>query len=885
MTQPAVSAPGGSWPDVVADALAAPAGARWHRVALQVNPYDYHGRSAPSTKFPDERSYNEAIVRACRQGSIELIAITDHWRVRTAEGLARAADDAGIVVLPGFEAVSSEGIHLLVLFERGTGYDEVDAAIGACGGTPACAPGNVGNNYAEIVRCVVGRRALVIPAHVNGPNGLFTVLQGQALKRAWCNEDVHAVAVSPGQALTPLHERILENKEQEYRRPHPVARLHADDINDPARLGTQGGTCWVKMSTPSLTALDLATRTRETRIMLVDPALSPHPAIETISWEGGFLDGVRMRLSDSLTCLVGGRGTGKSTIIESIRYALGVGPIGDAADRHHRGLVDNVLVAGTKISMLVRCGAGEFVVERSVPDPPVVRDASGTALASRPTDVLGPVEVFSQHELAELADSRDYIARLLQRIFGDATEPASNLPIRLRRNREAIVAGRQQLDEIDDALDDLPRLQEALTHFHSAHLDERLNERTRIERERRVLDTAAGRVDDVLATAAPLRDEGLLDQVFTSSAALQELPNAAILARISDVLGALHAEVTAAADAIDRAVATARAALSSIEAEWSAATAPVREQYDAVLRSLQESGLDASRYLATQRALEQLAPLADQRRQIAARISALYDERRQLLADLNDHASAERRKLGDACRAANDALHKTVRVRPLPSTDRRELLTLIDNAVSGQRAQIKSAVQQENFSPKALADACRAGPEQLAGFGIRGAQAANLVAAGEELFLRLEEMAVGRAALAELNVGSAAEPDFRGLDDLSKGQKATALLLLLLATLPGPLIVDQPEDDLDNRFIWEGVVPRVRADKGIRQLVFSTHNANIPVLGDAELMVVLESAAGKGRVTEGGAGSLDDHTVLALAGEILEGGPDAFERRRYLYGF
>ncbi|MGH9207217.1 MAG: hypothetical protein ACRD1G_11750, partial [Acidimicrobiales bacterium] len=59
----------------------------------------------------------------------------------------------------------------------------------------------------------------------------------------------------------------------------------------------------------------------------------------------------------------------------------------------------------------------------------------------------------------------------------------------------------------------------------------------------------------------------------------------------------------------------------------------------------------------------------------------------------------------------------------------------------------------------------------------------------------------------------------------------------------------------------------------------------IPVLGDAELMVVMESAARKGRIAEGGLGSLDDKTVLALAGEILEGGPDAFLRRRYLYGF
>jgi hypothetical protein len=201
----------------------------------------------------------------------------------------------------------------------------------------------------------------------------------------------------------------------------------------------------------------------------------------------------------------------------------------------------------------------------------------------------------------------------------------------------------------------------------------------------------------VLAVTQPLRDEGLLDQAFASPAGLRELPNAAILARIADVLGSLRAEVIAASDIIHLALAAARTALSSIEADWSTATAPVREQYDAVLRSLQSAGLDASRYLTTQRAVDQLAPLADQRRQVDARIRALYNERVQLLAELGDRASAERRRLGEACRVANDTLRKTVRVRPQPSMDRRELVALIDKAVSGQRSQIKLACAAGEF--------------------------------------------------------------------------------------------------------------------------------------------------------------------------------------------
>ena len=98
-----------------------------------------------------------------------------------------------------------------------------------------------------------------------------------------------------------------------------------------------------------------------------------------------------------------------------------------------------------------------------------------------------------------------------------------------------------------------------------------------------------------------------------------------------------------------------------------------------------------------------------------------------------------------------------------------------------------------------------------------------------------------------LNTASAGEPPaWQLLEELSTGQKATAVLLLLLLESGAPLIVDQPEDDLDNRFITEGIVPRMREEKQRRQFIFSTHNANIPVLGDAELIVGLSAAGGGG---------------------------------------
>ena len=115
------------------------------------------------------------------------------------------------------------------------------------------------------------------------------------------------------------------------------------------------------------------------------------------------------------------------------------------------------------------------------------------------------------------------------------------------------------------------------------------------------------------------------------------------------------------------------------------------------------------------------------------------------------------------------------------------------------------------------------------------------------------------------------------------------MLLLLLLDSDAPLVIDQPEDDLDNRFITEGVVPRIREEKRRRQFVFSTHNANIPVLGDAELILGLhasgEAFGGRAFISPEHMGSIDSTSVRALVEEVLEGGKNAFETRRRKYGF
>jgi len=117
---------------------------------------------------------------------------------------------------------------------------------------------------------------------------------------------------------------------------------------------------------------------------------------------------------------------------------------------------------------------------------------------------------------------------------------------------------------------------------------------------------------------------------------------------------------------------------------------------------------------------------------------------------------------------------------------------------------------------------------------------------------------------------------------LSDGQRHTILLTIaMLAESNVPLIIDQPEDDLDNAFIFSSIVTTLRAIKERRQVILVTHNANIAVLGDSELILPMfrEDDCGKAKDR----GSIDTSATKKCVMDILEGGSDAFERRKEIY--
>lgn len=867
-------------------------GAHWVRAELQVNPYAYLGRNSPSTRFASEAEYNKALLDKCYELGIELIAITDHWAVDTASGLIQDATARGVVALPGFEANTAEGFHVLVIFEAGTTAADVNAAIGACGVTPGCNNGTVGQPFEDILEKMSDRGALVIPAHVNVANsGMLTGRQGNPLAKLINHPRLHALGVTPSVAAAQEQEAIIERRKP-FDRKHPLAVIHADDISHPDALETEGGSTWFKVSTPTVESLKIAVRTPETRIALADPKGETRPLLKEISWVGGFLDGVTIPLSPDLTALIGGRGTGKSTAIESLRYVLGLTPIGASAKADHDAIVRGVLRAGTVVKLAVEATSPmiqAFTIERSVHNTPVVKDSSGTVTSLQPADVIGDVEIFGQHELAELTSDSAKVASMLHRFQGngDLTAEHKATLATLKESREKLARAEKDKAELEEELADIPRLEEQVRQFQETDVPTRLSEITRMKQDEAVFSEGHSRVAEAKSTLTGLTDTQLTAKLGASYDGLEGSPQAGTLQLVRSATNTLAETLKTLATQAEAAIAAADAVIASAETDWTNAVREQRDDHAEVLRKLVQDGLEPDKYLTTTKALEDLKAKEPRRAGIDANIKELVASRKTLLQELAEHEIKRAEALHDAIRTANAATGGVVIVKPIAAQDRRHIKSLIEDAISGQRTQIMAAVDAEGFSTRAFVEAARKGEAELtAKFSIRGAQARGVVDAGEALFRQIEELSVGNAVEVQLDIGAGTGTrEFKKMDDLSKGQRATALLLLLLGASRAPLVIDQPEDDLDNRFVYDGIVKNLRELKGKRQIIASTHNANVPVLGDAGLIVALEGSGQNGKPVEGGIGSLDDATIRALAESILEGGPAAFNARQHLYGF
>lgn len=879
------------------------AGAVFHRCALQVNPGHYRKTFQGDDGNQDAHAYATEIVERAHDLGISVMAITDHNSVDGVADFEAAAAHRDITIFPGFELTSSDGIHVLCIYPPGTSREQLGRYLGSFdihGTEPSADPS--GKNFTDIVGEAQNRGGIAIAAHVTGNNGLLKTMSGQTRIRAWQNEHLLAVQIpGPVEELEQNERQIIQNKNPDYRRSRIVAAVNAKDIRKIEDLDHKSATCSIKMSEVSIEGLRQAFLDPESRIRLNGaPLPDEHSELLSIEWVGGFLDGITIPFNPNLNVLVGGRGAGKSAVLESLRYVLDLEPTGEEASKAHQGIVRNVLRGGTKISLRVRSHRpvqSEYLIERIVNNLPEVRDGEGHLSSLRPVDILPKVEIYGQHEISELTRSPEKLTSLLNRFVlrdGSLVRRKSETRRGLEQERKSILDISSELRQIEEKLALLPGLEETLQRYQEAGLEERLQEQTLLVREERVVNSVAERVLPFRDDLESLKKKLPIDRAFLSTESLAELPGREMLADANVVIEQLSAHLAGIAQHIENALAQADAGVEEIRRRWGERKAAVESEYQSILRELGQSAVDGEDFIQLQRDIENLNPLRERQVVLEGLAKEHAEKRRILLANWEDIKAEEFRALDRAAKNVSSSLRNQVQVEVTASANREPLSQLLREQIGGRLSEVIAKIKgMPDFSLPAFVDRCRKGEEDLReAYGFPPNQASSLASAGDDVLMQIEELELLPTTAIRLNVSSPdAATSWQDLAKLSTGQKSTAVLLLLLLECEAPLVIDQPEDDLDNRFITEGIVPKMRDEKQRRQFVFSTHNANVPVLGDAELIIGM-SASGSGEIEDGRAriasehiGSIDSAPVRDLVGQILEGGKDAFETRRLKYGF
>lgn len=864
-------------------------GARWVRAALQVNPYLYQGRSSAKNDptFDCEQDFNKKFVEECVRQGIELLAITDHWNYRNSEALATEAMANGICVLPGFEANSQENIHILVIFPENTPRDTLEHCIVKCGGAVAeTGPGTA--TFEEIVEFASSVGALAIPAHVNVPkSSLLVATHGESLARKVKNPNILAIGVTPGKPEADNQQQIVMNQAP-FQRENPLAIIHADDVNKPEDLSTEGASSWYKMSQIGFDGLALALRSSETRVRVSEPEQMVGATLHSIRWVGGFLDGQKIEIAEDLTALIGGRGSGKSTVIESVRFAIENSPIGEAAKKDFEQFVANVLGPGGQVILELK-GSGktrkDYQVKRTVGAPAIVMGAEGEELPLSVAELVGDIDIFGQHELAEIATDSDYVTKLVERRFVDAQTESKfkDIKNRLACNRNDLLSRFDELGEAEERAGELSELEIKLAHFKEQGLEEKLAVKTEIEDRNGLLKRFQK------------SGEGLTQHTEQLQTLVGELPAIDVelgiekdefLDKLRKAKEELVSTVDSAIRAIDRSVEHFSTRLESLRDMNDEVAKKAQDEMAQAERQLAEEGAQVDSFKQTKARIRELSNAPGELESVNAKILSLRSERREILAELQELVEERRATLKRACRDGNEAAGNSINLRLGRRALADRVAQVMRTEVDSRSTRIFDYIRRDDFELDTFIEALRSGQSAIEKIGVGASQAKKLAAKGESLALKLEELPEWDQVDIRLRIDSpGVKSAYREMKHLSKGQRATTLLLLLLAQKDGILVLDQPEDDLDNHFIYSGIVKRMRQLKNKRQLVVGTHNANIPVLGDAEQIVCLTADGENGKVISDGSGSIDNQAVRAHVETILEGGKEAFAKRSFLYGF
>ena len=915
-------------------------GSRWWK-------FDFHTHTPAShdTVWRDELTPEKWLLKYMKAG-VDCVAITDHNSGEWIDKLQGAYEQMSqlseekksnegfreLTLFPGVEISVNGGFHLLAIFDPSEGTRTITNLLARVGykGKYGHSDEVTERSAFDVVDTVIEAGGIPIPAHVDQKNGLFqlgngknkSVLDPPTVQQVMQIEDLMAVewwdtTLSPPESVKKKAKRMAKV-------------LGSDCHNFRGDRFPGSHYTWIKMATPTLEGLRLALldgngisvrRSDDDGGERFDPFQTPVHFITSVEIDSARLMGngtsEHLKITPYYNALIGGRGTGKSTIVHSIRLAYQrekeLQYLGNETEIHQRfksfakpatsRISDGALRQNTKICIhLMREGIMHRLSWQQDGKGVLVEEQDGNGeWVTSSSQVISserfPIRLFSQGQIAAMVENR----QALVNVIDEASPKIVDLHRRFEEMTRTWFSQRAELRRIDGKTEERPELERksadmnrGLEALEQSHHTEILRAYRQMLRQRREIDITLeqlqampNRIIESLGQKLSIDDwtEVTFNPIKDQDAIVWRTKVDQLLDETQEFFAKATTDFTEKV----RILGT-----DSRLSEWRERAEKVQSDYQELQVSLGRQGIDG---------IQAFEKLTRERQQIEKKLEYL-DRLQKDRDDVESESIVQWNRILDSRKSITDARksfvedkltnNRFVRISIVPfgfqahkiERSLRELLECEDDRFkddilwvdeSGEASGgIAFELAQSQDIETTLSDIKQQLASASPGLGGHFRRYLQKKLKRPEFVDRIhcwfpeDDLCIEYSRTGD---GS----NWSSIEQGSQGQRSAALLAFLLAFGDEPLILDQPEDDLDNHLIYELIVQQIRENKRRRQLIIVTHNPNVVINGDAEMVHALDFRRGQCRVIKRGA--LQEQDIREEVCRVMEGGREAFSRR------
>lgn len=709
-----------------------------------------------------------------------------------------------------------------------------------------------------------GRDYFIVFAHVDQNSGLFSECRGGLL------ESLAGFAPFRHRVLGLQKSRTRDNLGKfEKCCGYLPALVEGSDPKSISDIGKGDRCTYLKIGEYSYAAIKFALQDYRDRVSESVPD-NKHGFIESISFQGGKFDGQTIMFSRELNTLIGIRGSGKSSILEAVRYVLGLTAQMDKD--YKESLVKNVFGSGGKATLNVIDKHGKhYSVSRILGERINVLDETGNDLNINPISLFDGVQYFGQKDLSSSADHENGLLEKL--ISGRIGQPSNldNCVNELIKTVERLLDVSKIPQQMTEVTTQQTELEHKLSIFEEKGVADKLKKQSGYATDTAKLDAVKNRIDTILRD---IRTAFSKNSVVSSALdGYSSDFNKDIFGDVSIVLSSIDAQLAQIGSCIVE-IEKQRSGMDDLISRLKERIDSLADEFAEIKREIKDDTLDVDSFVKmtaelqkTKEKLKQLSEEASSKSKIEASFTKATRERNEaLLATYNAYKA------------------ETERINQNQTELKIEITFKGDR--EGFKAQLKNDFKGTGISDIKYQAICDSFTDYAAiiedWIVCDGSKLKGIVTPGE--YVKLEDKLRGQyEELLNRQVENKVDIYYHGklLRQHSIGQRASALILFILTQDDNDIIfIDQPEDDLDNKVIYDEVITAIAQKKPYMQFIFATHNANIPVLGDSERVLVVEFQESRIDVAQGNIDLDSTHKQIV---DIMEGGKEAFDKRQLIY--